>query len=231
MSLKDKTALLVDDDSELLLVMEKILANVGLHVLHAKSVREALQVVQDQRPHIILTDLNMKPETGFHFLKLMKALPMASGTPVLALSGQDDSESIRKALALGAKDFIQKPIDARTLLQKVRKHLRSEEIPMVEFAPEAKIMVTLKIPGTIVGGNDQGFIVESPVRVKTEAMITFESKEISSMEFVKPPLMRCTKVPATTKERRGFMNEFRFLGLVESQVSNLKKIISRWHTK
>lgn len=231
MSVSGKSVLLVDDDPDLHKIVDKILANVGMSVYHARTVKEALSMMGTKHPHLIITDLNMQPETGFDLLQKLRTTEGAIGVPVIVLSSRTGYEAVHQAMSLGAREYLRKPVEANQILQKVRKLLRSSEFKSVEFNPGAMPMVTMKIPGTIVAGHEQCLKVEASVRLSREMAVVLDSAELAPMGFERPPTMRSSENLAKANERGAFGNELRFLGLVEKQVSKLKEIIARWHTK
>ena len=231
MSLKDITVLLIDDDPELRAIVARILSNVGIHIVHAASVSEAFILIKSQRPHLIVTDLNMQPESGFDFLQKFKNDRDVRDIPTLVLSARKDKESIHKAFALGAKEYLAKPLQAQLLLQKVRKLVRATDFTELDFPPDNLPTLSAKIPGTIVGGQENGFQIESPVRLSQDSQITLECTVISPLGFDRDPLVRTGSALPQSNHRNGFVNEIAFMGLQEKQIAVMRSILKKWHTK
>ena len=85
------------------------------------------QLVKDIDPHLLLLDLNMPPPDGFEILK--KLAPWINGPsllPVLVLTGDSTPETKRKALLLGARDFLAKPFDATEALLRIKNLLETK---------------------------------------------------------------------------------------------------------
>jgi len=231
MSIVDKSVLLIDDDQEHHKIVEKILTNVGISVYRAATVKEAFEVIKAKCPHVIITDLNMEPESGFEFLQQFKTDPTTGNIPIIVLSARTERDSIHKALALGAKEYLTKPLEAALVLQKIRKLIRSKEFSFLEYPLDKMPKITMKIPAIIVGGNENGVQVETPVRLARDASVTLESPAIAPMDFSKPPTVRSSEKIAKANERGGFVNEVRFLGLLETQIVALRGIIEKWNGK
>jgi twitching motility two-component system response regulator PilH len=115
---KGKSVLIVDDSTELLKLIDKILTNVGISTYTATSVSEAWKAIESSAPHAIITDLNMEPESGFVLLEKLKNNKKYATIPVIVLSAQGDRVAIHQAFGLGAKEYVKKPLDAALILQK-----------------------------------------------------------------------------------------------------------------
>ncbi len=104
-----KRLLVVDDEPEMRSVLVDYLQGKGFDVESAASGEEALRRVPGFRPHVVLLDITMPGPSGVDTLKRIKALPHE--TCVVMVSGQEDQETARRTLALGAADYIRKPVD------------------------------------------------------------------------------------------------------------------------
>lgn len=103
------TVLVVDDDDDTVETMRDILSEEGHRVLCAKNGKEALDVVygrsREERPNLVLLDLNMPEMDGRHFLDTIRRDPALRDLAVVVLSGASDAggipcESVSKPLRL-----------------------------------------------------------------------------------------------------------------------------------
>ncbi|MDH3713280.1 MAG: EAL domain-containing protein [Gammaproteobacteria bacterium] len=122
---KHQTALIVDDDGTTRLFAHQFLQQAGFRVLEAADGLQALEVVQQQRPDIILLDVDMPKLDGFGTCTRVRAIPEYAMVPILMVTGLDDAQSIEKAYAAGATDFATKPINWTLLLHRLRYILRA----------------------------------------------------------------------------------------------------------
>jgi len=127
MALKGKEVLIIDDQSDIRMLIRKILENQGLLVSEAESVDEALSWVVNKTPHLIIVDLHMPKKNGFDFLEQRLQTAILKPIPVIVASGLRDQKSIYRAIQLGASDYILKPFSAAILVQKTRKSLRDQD--------------------------------------------------------------------------------------------------------
>jgi PAS domain S-box-containing protein len=111
--------LVVDDQEEFLVILSRILERYSALVLKASNVAQAVQIVDEQHPDIILSDISMPKEDGYDFIRKLKILLPLKGwsIPVVALTAHSNSEDIEHALALGFSMHLAKPV-ARELLIK-----------------------------------------------------------------------------------------------------------------
>jgi len=101
--------LVVDDEIEVCNALTEFLSIKGYQALAAQSGKEALLVVNEKQPHIVLLDIIMPGMSGIETLKEIKKI--APRTGVVMITAVTDEALGNKALKLGADDFITKPVD------------------------------------------------------------------------------------------------------------------------
>jgi putative two-component system response regulator len=115
--------LLVDDNTANLQVLRETLDGSGYTLLIAKSGRSALEIVRKGRPDLILLDIMMPEMDGYEVCRRLKADAETGHIPVIFLTAMADSEDEAKGLALGAVDYITKPITPGLVRARVRSQL------------------------------------------------------------------------------------------------------------
>ncbi|MDR0730628.1 MAG: response regulator [Treponema sp.] len=118
-----KQILVVDDN---LASLKQIGAQLTSHyeVSLAKSGSMALQICRQERPDLILLDIEMPDMDGFETIGRLKADPEFNPIPVIFLTGNRDTDSEIRALESGAMDFITKPINKDILFNRLELHLQ-----------------------------------------------------------------------------------------------------------
>ncbi|MDR2759278.1 MAG: response regulator [Spirochaetaceae bacterium] len=90
----------------------------------AKSGALALQICKQEKPDLILLDIEMPEMDGFETIKQLKADPELNSIPVIFLTGNRDIDTEIRALQSGAMDFITKPANKDILLHRLELHLQ-----------------------------------------------------------------------------------------------------------
>jgi signal transduction histidine kinase len=113
--------LVVDDTEDNLDLLEFALKRKPVKMLRAASGQECLAVAEEKQPDIILLDIQMPEMDGFETLKRLRANPATVKIPVVFLTAQrKDADSIATGLALGAEQYLTKPIDTDELLVRTK---------------------------------------------------------------------------------------------------------------
>src|SRR6516164_9404067 len=115
--------LVVDDESESLVLLTEILAAEGFEVRSANSGQLALASIAAWVPQLILLDVRMPGIDGFEVCRRIKASEETRDVPLMFISAATAVEERVAGLALGAVDFINKPFQREELLARVRTHL------------------------------------------------------------------------------------------------------------
>jgi signal transduction histidine kinase/ActR/RegA family two-component response regulator len=110
--------LVVDDDVDTLETLQAILSQCGAEVRTAASAAQALEVLEDWRPDLLISDLGMPGEDGYTLLRRVRALDTAHGgdIPALALTAYARAEDRVNALAAGFQMHVAKPIEPAELV-------------------------------------------------------------------------------------------------------------------
>jgi DNA-binding response OmpR family regulator len=116
--------LVVDDEPANVLLLEELLGRWGVdEVVTTIESSTAVELCEAVRPHLVLLDLLMPPPDGFAVMESLGARGDGHGPPVLVLTGDISREARRRALELGARDFVTKPFDAVEVELRVRNLL------------------------------------------------------------------------------------------------------------
>jgi PAS domain S-box-containing protein len=112
--------LIVDDKPQNLLILADLLAPLGEEIIQAQSGKEALRVLLNREVAILLLDVQMPDIDGYELADLIRKREKSRSTPIIFITAHDrDSEEISRGYALGAVDYVFKPIDPVILRAKV----------------------------------------------------------------------------------------------------------------
>jgi two-component system chemotaxis response regulator CheY len=113
--------MVVDDSSFMRNVVKNCFAE--LHIpciaLEATNGEEALSILADTRPELILLDWNMPKLSGIEFLRRVRANPKHKDLPIIMVTSESSRLNIVEALKCGATDYVLKPISAKLLKEKL----------------------------------------------------------------------------------------------------------------
>lgn len=119
--------LVVDDEPQVRQVIRDVLESLGYTVLEAASGEDALKVVFQDPPDLVLLDVNMPYLTGFEVASLIRHRYDPTELPILMVTGQAGREERLKAVEAGANDFIGKPVDITELKVRVAAQLKLKQ--------------------------------------------------------------------------------------------------------
>jgi two-component system alkaline phosphatase synthesis response regulator PhoP len=111
--------LAADDENDILLLIRTALESAGHRVMTASNGMDALELIQEEKPDLIILDLMMPGMSGLEVLKKIKADETLGPTPVIMLTGISERDKIQEALDGGAEYYIVKPFEYNDLLGKV----------------------------------------------------------------------------------------------------------------
>lgn len=114
--------LVVDDSLSVRKYASLILEASGVDVLTANNGLDALQVLDEERVDLVLSDLEMPVMHGYELLAQMKRRPMVKNIPVVVITSRSGTQHQEKAFSLGAVGYLVKPFDEDSLLNMIREH-------------------------------------------------------------------------------------------------------------
>ncbi len=119
-----KKLLLIDDDPNLILLVKDYLEFRGYDVVTAENGREALEVLEQQTPDMIICDVMMPEMDGYSLVSTIRSDPKTSWIPVLFLSAKGQSQDRVKGLNIGADVYMVKPFEPEELVAQVESSLK-----------------------------------------------------------------------------------------------------------
>lgn len=118
------TVMIVDDEPVNIKVVQKYLERAGYdRFINTSESREAIELIRDACPDIILLDIMMPHINGLEILEVMRGDIKLQHVPVLILTAATDDEIRFRALEMGATDFLNKPVQAAELIPRIRNAL------------------------------------------------------------------------------------------------------------
>jgi two-component system response regulator TctD len=119
-----RTALLVEDDPEVVATLRSHLLHAGFVVHEARSERDAVRRVEELAPDVVILDLALADGTGSAACRRIRELPSVGDVPLLVLTPNEDVSSRIALFELGADDIVAKTCDPTELVARVGAILR-----------------------------------------------------------------------------------------------------------
>jgi len=110
-------ALIVDDNKDYAIGVSENLSLYGIHAITASTIKEAQKAAHDYKPKVIFIDICLGEENGIELLKSLK--PKLPDTIFIMITGYGTIDSAIQSLKLGAKDYLQKPVQFESILQSI----------------------------------------------------------------------------------------------------------------
>jgi len=114
------TVMIVDDNPTARETLVAILEGEGYDLQLAKDGLQALEMLKQLQPDLILLDIMMPGMDGFEVCRRIRATPQLAEVPIILLTALDDRDSLLRGIESGADDFLSKPADRRELVARVR---------------------------------------------------------------------------------------------------------------
>ncbi len=142
-SLAGLSAVIADDDPEILTLFEKVLTDAGMRVRKAQDGKQALTAIQENVPDIIITDILMPEMDGWELATRLKYDYALKHIPVILISWKEDFLQRVRELNVEASDFMLKEIDRQQILKRVAGVLKPR------FTLEQRLMDETEVTGRI----------------------------------------------------------------------------------
>ena len=115
--------LIIDDDPDLLILLNKMLARIGATAYTAETGQEGIAMLKSQHFDMLILDLMLPDADGYEILQDLRRNPEFDNLPILILSARADPDAITKGLEMGADGYLTKPYLPNTLTSRVRNLL------------------------------------------------------------------------------------------------------------
>ncbi|TWI71655.1 two component transcriptional regulator, winged helix family [Desulfobotulus alkaliphilus] len=130
--------LVVDDEEDILELIRYHLSREGYGVLLAGSGEEALRLVRDHSPDLMVLDLMLPGVDGLEVTRRIRRQPGDASLPIVMLTAKGEEADVVAGLELGADDYVTKPFSPRILLARIRSVLRRRKLLGMEKSQEGE---------------------------------------------------------------------------------------------
>jgi chemosensory pili system protein ChpA (sensor histidine kinase/response regulator) len=123
---KPVTALVVDDSITMRRVTQRLLERHGIRVLTARDGMDAVTVLQDHMPDVILLDIEMPRMDGYQFATHVRNAPGAKDIPIIMITSRSGEKHRARAIEIGVNDYLSKPYQEDQLIRAISGLLERE---------------------------------------------------------------------------------------------------------
>jgi DNA-binding response OmpR family regulator len=120
-----KVVLIVDDQPSIVTTLKFQVMNAGFNALVANSGEQAMKIITESRPDLVLLDVMMPRINGWEVCRRLKANPATSEIPVFMVTSLHGDADTSEARNSGANEFLVKPIKTDDLVKRIKKYLGS----------------------------------------------------------------------------------------------------------
>jgi len=188
-SLKGKI-LIVDDEPINLDFFDVMLSRLGFQVVMAEDGEEALEMVQQDRPDLIILDNIMPKMTGWELTKILKkskAYEQYRDIPIIMFSAMDAVKDKIEGFELGIEDYITKPFNFSEVLARIRAVLRNKELAQQVINRERRIALIESLNKSLLYFTDH---LKHPVEGLLSAAKSLEPAEKSRVEMFRDLVLK-----------------------------------------
>ncbi|SKA08087.1 response regulator transcription factor [Selenihalanaerobacter shriftii] len=117
--------LLVEDEKNIILATKMCLEGAGYDVLVVKDGLTAIDTAFNYKPDLILLDILIPKMNGYLVCEALRQDERTKKLPIVMLSAKAEEEDIKKAMKLGANDYLVKPFEPKELLSKIKDNIEA----------------------------------------------------------------------------------------------------------
>ncbi len=141
-----KSVLIVDDSDDARSLVAACLKKMGYESESAPDGTQAIELAARKKYDLILLDIEMPGLDGFQTLERIREAGASQNSNVMMVTAHSDKESVAKAIALGACDFVVKPFDSGQFLHKVSRYINQEvEQEWKKLKPEQQAVLSITL--------------------------------------------------------------------------------------
>ena len=221
--LKNPLVLIVDDVPQNIQVLAATLSREGYDIATAMTGRQALAMVAELPPDLILLDVMMPEMDGYEVCRIMRDSSHAKEIPIIFLTVKDEMEDIIRGFKAGAVDYLRKPFNNDELLARVRTHLELKMVheALLNFSHDLEIKVeerTKELEEKNRALQEANTALKVVIRNREEDKRALEEKILMNIKELVIPLVSKLKTAKSLDEQKAYLE------LLESNLE--KEIIS-----
>lgn len=214
---------IVDDNELNLKRCQALLEPMGYEVVLFTGAEPALQLLKTHPVNLILVDLAMPIHSGYDLMAAMKREKI--NTRIIVVSGKNKDEDIKKAIAMGAQDYILKPYDDDFFVAKVKMMLEKDGGAGLQFAQATYDKAsTLKLQIAQMQVSETGFYFESTIKFPQGMVLDLKSELFDELKLqdMRFKVTSSTEVTPENADESVYRCYVSFIGLSQAQLADVR---------
>ncbi len=180
---KSKTILIIDDDPDMRAYLRKLLEGMGHEVHEAQDSHTAEKKLAEVFPHLILLDINLENENGFHFISQVRMIDPHRRIKIIMISSMSSKKAIELSQKIGTHGYLIKPINNNILMTTMKKIM-----PELDF-PEAKNLdisfnkLTARCSGQVIKISEIELVLRSKIKFTEKMKLLIQSQFLKKIDI------------------------------------------------
>ena len=191
----NKKILIVDDSNYFQRLGESFLRRGICIVLKAKNAEDALRIIKDEHPHVVVMDLVMPGMKGDECCRVLKSDPSLKDIPIIMLANSWEKNAKERCIDAGCDDFISKPVNKARLYAGIKRYVNIVERSHVRTPCNGDVSFSTDIgsfPGSLNDISEGGIFIRSadPLKVGAELDAVFKLNRLGDLMKISGTVVR-----------------------------------------
>ena len=193
--MENKKILIVDDSNYFQRLGESFLRRGLCMVLKAKNAEDALRIIKDEHPHVVVMDLVMPGMKGDECCRVLKSDPSLKDIPIIMLANSWEKNARERCLDAGCDDFISKPVNKARLYASIKQYVNIVERSHVRTPCNGELSFSTDMgsfPGSLNDVSEGGIFIRNvdPLKVGAELDAVFKLNRLGDLMKISGTVVR-----------------------------------------
>ena len=193
--MENKKILIVDDSNYFQRLGESFLRRGICTVLKANNAGDALRLIRDEHPHVVVMDLNMPGMKGDDCCREVKSDPVLNKIPIIMLANGWEKNAKNRCIDAGCDDFISKPVNKARLYAGIKRYVNIVERTHVRTSCNGEVAFSEgngSFPGSLNDISEGGMFIRSadPLKVGSHLDAVFKLNRLGDLMKISGTVVR-----------------------------------------
>lgn len=193
--MENKKILIVDDSNYFQRLGESFLRRGICTILKAKNADDALKIIKDEHPHVVIMDLGMPGMKGDECCRVVKSDPSVKDIPIIMLANSWEKNAKERCIDAGCDDFISKPVNKARLYASIKRYVNIVERSQMRTPCNSEVSLSTdsgNSPGSLNNISEGGMFIRSadPLKVGAELDAVFKLNRLGDLMKISGTVVR-----------------------------------------